>query len=159
MMTGPTLNLADAARACGLSVSTMRRHRDALIAHGATRHGASWVIPVSALVAAGLMPRVTPPDAPSHDGLTPVMTGDGDAPMTALRDALTDAEKRAADAERRAAVAEAVAEERERIITAQAHALRLLEAAPTAQSQPHVEPEPQPQLRRSWWQRRPDKER
>jgi plasmid stability protein len=146
---GPTLNLADAARACGLSVSTLRRHRDALIAHGATRHDASWSIPISALIAAGLMPSVTPHDAPSSDRVKPVMTPHDDAPMTVLRDALADAEKRAAEAERRAAVAEAVATERERIIDAQAMALRLLEA-PTATVNHPATLRP----RRAWWPRR-----
>lgn len=150
MTGGPVLNLADAARACGLSVSTLRRHRDVLIAHGATRHDASWAIPISALIAAGLMPSVTPPDAPPPDGVTPVMTPHDDAPMTALRDALAEAERRAVDAERRAAIAEAVATERERIIDAQALALRLLEA-PTATVNHH---ETTTRQRRPWWHRR-----
>lgn len=103
------------------------------------------------------MPRVTPPDAPSRDGLTPIVTGGDDASMTALRDALAEAEKRAAEAERRAAVAEAVAAERERVIKAQAMALRLLEPPKIATA---VEPSPAPvmeaseEARRPWWRRR-----
>ena len=166
MPSGPVLNMAEAARACGLSVSTMRRHRDALLAHGATRHDASWVIPVSALVAAGLMPNVTPPDASPGDGVTPVMTRHPDGSLTPpdtpthqeverLREAL-------ADAKRRADVAEAIAAERERIITVQAQALRLLEAgpsprppAPTPSSSgaPDGAPDTASTGRRRWWQR------
>lgn len=161
--TGPTLNMAEAARACGVSVSTLRRRRDALEAHGATRHDGSWVIPIATLVSLGLMPKVTPPDTPSPDGLTPVMTGQDDVPVTALKEALAEAERRAAAAEQRAAVAEAVANERERIISSQALSLRLLEAgaAPSAeQVEPTSSPGPAPapsepaqRRRRHWWQR------
>lgn len=159
--TGPTLNMAEAARACGVSVSTLRRRRDALEAHGATRHDGSWVIPIATLVSLGLMPKVTPPDAPSPDGLTPVMTGQDDAPVTALKEALAEAERRAAAAEQRAAVAEAVANERERIISSQALSLRLLEAGPAPgveHAEPSSTPEPVPVAdelprRRRWWHR------
>lgn len=137
-MSEPTLSLSEAAKACGVSVSTMRRRRDALAELGATRHGGSWQIPISALIALGLMPRVTPPDRPSRDGLTPVMTGTGEGGMTPpdrSREASLTAEvdslrKRLADAEKRAAVAEAEARERLQTIEAQRMALRMLEAAP-----------------------------
>jgi hypothetical protein len=148
MNSEPVLNMADAARACGLSVSTLTRHRDELIAHGAQRTDRSWRIPISALVSTGLLPRTTPPDRSDHQSPTPVMTGHDDESITALRAAL-------AKAEQRAAIAEAIAVERERTILAQAHALRLLEAAPTPQQPtPNTQPTPQaPTTKRSWWHR------
>jgi hypothetical protein len=130
-MTEPVVSMAEAARLSGLSVSTLRRRRDALVGHGATRHDAGWVIPISALVALGLMPPVTPPDAPSADQVTPVMTPPGDGAVTALTAERDTALERASAAEHRAEIAERTAAERDRVIEAQAHALQMLEAAPT----------------------------
>ncbi|WP_084252914.1 helix-turn-helix domain-containing protein [Devriesea agamarum] len=81
MSTEPVLSLAEAARACGVSVSTVRRRLARLTELGATRHDTSWRIPISALVAEGLMPRVAPPDTPSHDTLTRTMTPLSDTPL------------------------------------------------------------------------------
>lgn len=61
-MSGPTVDLAKAAELCGLSVSTLRRKRDALLEAGATRHDGSWEIPITSLISLGLMQNVTPPD-------------------------------------------------------------------------------------------------
>lgn len=129
------MSMAEAARLSGLSVSTLRRRRDALAAHGATRHDAGWVIPISALVTLGLMPPVTAPDAPSADQVTPVMTPPGDGAVTALTAERDAALERARTAEDRADVAERTAVERDRVIEAQANALRMLEAAPMAESE------------------------
>lgn len=138
---GPTLGLAEAAKACGVSVSTLRRKRPELEANGAAQTAKGWRIPVTALIALGLMDRTT--DA-HHEGrqdspLTPAMTPPDDA-LIAQLDALRTA---LADAERRAAVAEAVATERERTIQTQAMALRMLEASKTpAPSTPSAPVEP-----------------
>ena len=108
------MGLAEAAKACGVSVSTLRRKRTDLEAHGAAQTATGWHIPVTALIALGLMERTTPPpssDTP-HDGVT--------GELEALRAKL-------AAAEQRAAVAEAIAAERERVIQTQAMALRMLE--------------------------------
>lgn len=140
----PALGLAEAAKACGVSVSTLRRKRPELAAYGAAQTATGWRIPVTALIAVGLMGRTTDAhhetrhDAPVQPVMTaPIVTGGGDA-LAAELDALRG---KLAEAEQRAAVAEAVAAERERIIQAQAMALRMLEApkapAPTA-------PEPTP---------------
>lgn len=109
------MGLAEAAKACGVSVSTLRRKRTDLEAHGAAQTATGWHIPITALIALGLMERVTPPPAPDtpHDGVT--------GELEALRAKL-------AAAEQRAAIAEAVAAERERMIQTQAMALRMLEA-------------------------------
>ncbi|WP_205762290.1 hypothetical protein, partial [Arthrobacter mobilis] len=128
-MEAPTLGLAEAAKACGVSESTIRRKRTELLAKGAVQTDKGWRIPVPVLVELGLMQRTTP--APAAD--TPVQ-----APTTAQTDSLTgdvqaELERVRAllvEAERRAAVAEAVAAERDRIIEAQARSLRMLEAGP-----------------------------
>lgn len=168
----PTLGLSEAAKVCGVSVSTMRRRRDALVELGATRHGGSWAIPISALISLGLMPRVTPPESPSHNGLTPSMTGltdGGVTPIDRSREASLTSEveslrKRLADAEKRAAIAEAEARERLQTIEAQKMALRILEAVPHhANSSEFVEMRKEqalstshkasPTTHLSWWKR------
>jgi hypothetical protein len=161
----PTLGLAEAAKACGVSVSTLRRKRPELEAHGAAQTDKGWRIPVTALIALGLMSRTTDArqesrhDAPTEPGLTPIMTPPDDALMgelEALRAKLADAEKRAA-------VAEAIATERERVIQAQAMTLRMLEApkapantqpADTPAPPPHdIQETPAPSGGRRWWNR------
>lgn len=112
----PWMGLAEAASACGVSVSTLRRKRIQLRELGAAETARGWQIPVTALITLGLMDRVTEP--PSHDTPPDALTGELDA----LRSQL-------AAAERRAAVAEAIAAERERVIQTQAMALRMLEAS------------------------------
>jgi hypothetical protein len=145
------MGLAEAAKACGVSVSTLRRKRTDLEAHGAAQTAAGWHIPITALIAVGLMERVTPPPAPDtpHDGVT--------GELEALRAKL-------AAAEQRAAVAEAIAAERERVIQTQAMALRMLEAtkapAPAQTDSPLPDPREGGQRdvaampKRPWWRRR-----
>jgi hypothetical protein len=126
----PVLGLAEAAKACGVSVSTLRRKRTELAAHGAAQTARGWHIPVTALIALGLMGRTSDThhesrhDTPMKPAMTATTGGTGDVlagELEALRGKL-------ADAEQRAAVAEAIAAERERIIQTQAMALRMLEA-------------------------------
>jgi hypothetical protein len=160
---GPTLGLAEAAKACGVSVSTLRRKRPELAANGAAQTANGWRIPVTALIALGLMDRTTDARHESqHDSpMTPTTTAPVDA-LTAQLDALRTA---LADAERRAAVAEAVAAERERTIQTQAMALRMLEAsktpatptatAPTKPLEPPTQApgkeDPKHAPKRAWW--------
>ncbi|MDN6460821.1 winged helix-turn-helix domain-containing protein [Brachybacterium sp. JB7] len=176
----PVLSLAEAARACGVSVSTVRRRLTRLTEHGATRHATSWRIPISALVAEGMMPRVTPPDTSSHDTVTRSMTRHRDTPSDTssqdLQEQLAEAEKRAAVAEAELRGARALVDEKQHTIDAQAHALRLLEpprpalhpqaadlaarrdpegnpwseVAERAQQDESTKPTP---ARRPWWQR------
>lgn len=126
-MTAPSIGLAEAARISGVSESTIRRKRVELLELGASQGPKGWSIPIPALVELGLLDSktapdtVTAPEAPPASRLEPLMTPSAGAELEALRKALTAAELRAA-------VAEAVAAERERIIEAQVHALRLLEA-------------------------------
>lgn len=137
----PVLSLAEAAKACGVSLSTLRRKRPELKELGAAETAKGWQIPVTALITLGLMDRVTAPlhEAPSAPTLKGIITPPADAPrdapleeLEALRKEQADLRDRLADAEKRAAVAEAVANERERIIQTQATALRMLEAGAPA---------------------------
>jgi hypothetical protein len=138
---GPILGLAEAAKACGVSVSTLRRKRPQLKDLGAAETAKGWQIPVTALITLGLMDRVTAPlhatpAAPPVKGVTtPPIDAPNDAPseeLEALRAARDELREKLADAEKRAAVAEAIASERERIIQTQASALRMLEASAPA---------------------------
>jgi hypothetical protein len=150
--TAPVLGLAEAAKACGVSESTIRRKRPELMAAGAVQDNRGWRIPIPALVELGLMDRTTAPDTPNSPPVPaqePVTTPATQTPVAPLLEALR---AQLADAEKRAAVAEAIAAERERIIEAQAFALRMLEPpreavreqpAPTpapAQQQPTEQP-------------------
>ena len=142
------MGLAEAASACGVSVSTLRRKRPQLKELGAAETAKGWQIPVTALITLGLMDRVTAPlhetpTAPTVKGVKkPHSDAPSDAPLEeleALRTAQTELREKLADAEKRAAVAEAVAAERERTIQAQASALRMLEAsAPARQADGNI---------------------
>ena len=139
MTSGPRVGLAEAAELCGLSLATMRRRREALMEYGATTDGRSWSIPISALVALGLMRPTTAPDPQPQEPQEPQETPELQQELKELRAAL-------AAAEQRAAVAEAVAVERERLIEAQAKTLLMLEGMARThahEEQPAtVEPEP-----------------
>lgn len=126
----PTLGLAEAAKACGVSVSTLRRRRPELAAHGAAQTATGWRIPVTALIALGLMGRTSDPHHGSHHDIpsTPSMTATTRVADDVLTGELDALRVKLAEAEQRAAVAEAIAAERERIIQTQAMALRMLEA-------------------------------
>lgn len=159
--TAPVLGLAEAAKACSVSESTLRRRRPELLAAGATRDSkGAWRIPVPALVELGLLSRQTPPDRPPQP-LQEAVTAPATQPH--LEPLLAEVRAKLAAAEQRAAVAEAVAEERERIIQAQAQTLRMLEAPKPAA--PQDQPAPQEETlstgvtstpeapKRRWWKR------
>nr|WP_014235125.1 hypothetical protein [Arthrobacter rhombi]AER68058.1 hypothetical protein [Arthrobacter rhombi] len=137
--TAPTLGLAEAAAACGVSLSTLRRRRDDLRALGATDGPKGWSIPVPALIELGLMDRTTAPAGGHHETpLEPAMTPPVEPRADALAGELAALRQQVADAERRAAVAEAIAAERERIIEVQATALRMIEGARQGPSEPRT---------------------
>lgn len=48
--------MREAARVAGVSVSTLRRRRDELVAAGAVIDPAGWKVPITALIATGLLP-------------------------------------------------------------------------------------------------------
>lgn len=70
-MTPPrdTLTLKSAAARAGVSVSTIRRRKDALLAAGATVESSGWVIPVAALEAVFLIPPERAHDTPADTPL------------------------------------------------------------------------------------------
>lgn len=122
------MGLAEAAQKCGISVSTLRRRKDVLVAAGATVSDKGWKIPIPVLVSLGFLAGTTPPPATRHDtAAQPATVSPADGPHAAALVELDSLRARLADAERRAAVAEAIAGERERVIQVQATALRMLE--------------------------------
>lgn len=52
-----------AAEVAGVSVSTIRRNKELLRQHGAVISPDGWQVPITALVASGLMRRQTPPES------------------------------------------------------------------------------------------------
>ena len=169
----PTLGLAEAAKACGVSVSTLRRKRPELAAYGAAQTATGWRIPVTALIALGLMSNTTdaPTEPPSPryapdtlDALQARLDAQ-QAELDSVRERRDALRSQLAAAEQRAAVAEAIAAERERVIQTQAMALRMLEAPktpatpmPPAPTEPAESPSPAPSKedhkhapKRAWW--------
>lgn len=161
----PTLGLAEAAKVCGVSVSTLRRKRPELAAHGAAQTATGWRIPVTALISLGLMGRTSDAHHEArHDTPTTATTRVVDDVLTGELDALR---AKLAEAEQRAAVAEAVAAERERVIQTQAMALRMLETTKPPATEPPADtpaapftPPPKDNqetptqgARRRWWNR------
>ncbi|WP_236243622.1 AlpA family transcriptional regulator [Streptomyces sp. CC228A] len=74
--TRPKLNQREAAAACGVSRSTIRRRREAGLLPGSVEDPErGWLIPVEALLAAGFTLNAPgPPDASSNQG--PTSSGD-----------------------------------------------------------------------------------
>lgn len=65
LMHGPTVSLAEATDRCSVSRATIQRKLKAGEIVGATRTtSGGWSIPITGLIAAGLMLRTTPPDQP-----------------------------------------------------------------------------------------------
>lgn len=66
----PTLSLADAAKACGVTKPTIRARREKLEKLGAFVSKSGWQIPVTALIGVGLMEPATPaPEDPADNPL------------------------------------------------------------------------------------------
>lgn len=106
----PVLTLKQAAEAAGVSVSTLRRKREALAKAGATISSEGWQVPLSALIEAGLMtassrPRGGSDCADEAVSMKPLVSPDVEALKAEL-----------AEWKNRALVAEAVAEERGRAL-------------------------------------------
>lgn len=168
--TQAVFGMRRAAEVAGVSVSTLRRNKELLRAHGAVIAADGWQVPLSALVASGLMRRTSPPEVSSPP----------DQEVEAARDpgALVEAQERIRELERealelrfRAEKAEAIAQERGSALEAERMALRMLTTGPaTAPAEPgpgsapdpvpaspppaaeQADPEPEP-VRQSWWRR------
>jgi hypothetical protein len=157
----PSVGLKEAARVCGVSVATVRRRKDSLIAHGATTAEDGWMIPIPALVAVGLLDRTSPPDTLPRVGQVPTAISPDDAALASLRDELATERLARVTAEHRAALAEAVMESQSKNLEDVRRALRALTAAPTSQSP--TEPVPlsvdlaetpvSQRPAKSWWRR------
>ncbi|AZN30760.1 hypothetical protein EJO69_10960 [Flaviflexus salsibiostraticola] len=65
-MSGPVFNVQQAAEAAGVSRSTIYRHLETLMEHGATRDETGTRIPFSALIGAGLASNTSPAES-SHE--------------------------------------------------------------------------------------------
>lgn len=157
-----------AAEVAGVSVSTLRRNKDLLRQHGATIAADGWQVPMSALIASGLMRRTTPPDAP---GPTPraaePSAGAGD--LVDAQERIRELERETLELRYRAEKAEAIAQERADALEAERMALRMLTSGLSAETTPVAPPNPAPAAeevltptgpaaennapRLSWWQR------
>lgn len=136
-----TLTLKAAAAHAGVSVSTIRRRKDALLAAGATVKQSGWVIPIAALEAvfptpterAHDTPTATPVDTPSESPLIEQLRAENARLWEQV-------EQQARTIERQA--------EAHAVISAQLTRLGELEpSSPTNK-------EPQHQVRRRWWQKK-----
>lgn len=126
------MGLTQAAKACGVSVSTLRRRKDQLVAAGTKITDKGWQIPIPALVSLGYLSGTTPAsDTPPQKPMTPPvehpLTSPVMPPVEIPSNELETLRLKLVEAETRAQVAEAISAERERIIQVQATALRMLE--------------------------------
>lgn len=154
------LTLTQAADACGVSRSTIKRRREAGTFPGAMQRDGSWVIPIPDLLAAGLNPgRPSPTEAesqltdpgqiPPSDPSEPVVT----LPMSEF----IDLREELAAAKAAAQTAQAIATERQRALDDLRQVLT--RALPPAEAEsdtvkedpPSVVEQPVEVPRRRWW--------
>lgn len=141
--TTAVFSMKEAAQVAGVSVSTLRRRRTQLTAAGAHISPDGWQVPMTALIAAGLItgegPRTTVQTAPSAPQPTlPAEATGQPQELAELTARLHELEHQAAEWRRRAEIAEARAEERGRALDAlhtaqetERLALRMLTTGPT----------------------------
>lgn len=163
-MTAPVFTMREAAEVAGVSVSTLRRRREDLVAAGAGITKSGWQVPMTALIGAGLIDGEGPrreeavPEAVSEepaDSKQDEQREDGrSSRVEQLLEALRETERERDEWRRRAEVAEAVSEERRHSLDAlraanesERLALRMLTAGdsprPAAQEQTAGESEPE----------------
>lgn len=128
-----TVSQARAAELCGVSPTTIRRYRQAGKIDGCQEDEESggWLIPVRSLIACGLMPRSTPPDAEPVTEQTAESSPNGSpsvAPDVTAQKEILELKEQLAAARHRAELAEAIAAERGRALEAERLALRMLTA-------------------------------
>lgn len=142
--------MKEAADVAGVSVSTLRRRRAELEEAGATITSAGWQVPMTALIAVGLIHgegfRPAPQARPSMPSVHP---SEGSESTGRLLERVRELETEVQEWRRRAEVAEARAEERRRALDAlqianetERMALRMLtgQSTHTAQTPPAPEP-------------------
>lgn len=154
--TTAVFSMKQAAQVAGISVSTLRRRRTDLIAAGADISPDGWKVPMTALVACGLIAGEGP-EAASRPASVAPRPGEGHEvsseshQLEKLTTQVRELEREVSEWRRRAEVAEARAEERGRALDAlrvanetERMALRMLTAGtPTPPpTQPAQEPAP-----------------
>lgn len=147
---GYTVSMGEAVRVTGAARSTLQRRLAAGQIDGAYRNAeGGWVIPMNGLIAAGFLPRTTPPDA------TPEADPDEIAALRAeverLSAAVAEIPRLRGEVEKLSAVNAAQADHI-RDFRAALETIRELPAGPPA---PTVEVSTVPvvEQRRRWWQR------
>lgn len=166
--TQAVFGMRRAAEVAGVSVSTLRRNKELLREHGAVIAADGWQVPLSALVASGLMRRTTPPEASTAPSQQAETTRDPGA-LVEAQERIRELEREALELRFRAEKAEAIAQERGSALEAERMALRMLTTGPpTAPAEPDPEPTPAPAsqppapeqtgpetgpVRQSWWRR------
>ena len=169
--TQAVFGMRRAAEVAGVSVSTLRRNKELLRTHGAVIAAEGWQVPLSALVASGLMRRTTPPEASTAPPQEVQEAGTARDPgaLTQAQERIRELEREALELRFRAEKAEAIAQERGSALEAERMALRMLTTGPpTAPAEPGpestpvpVSPPPAPEqtgpgpepVRQSWWRR------
>ncbi|MEX5275322.1 hypothetical protein RF638_15450 [Kocuria sp. CPCC 205235] len=158
--TTAVFSMKEAANVAGVSVSTLRRRREDLIGAGADISADGWQVPMTALVACGLIAgegpqREQPGGRPQ---VQPQEASDMSAQLEELTSQVRDLEREVSEWRRRAEVAEARAEERGRALDAlqvaneaERMALRML----TAGTSPAQNPVHREQGRQEWHQEGP----
>lgn len=158
--TTAVFTMKEAASVAGVSVSTLRRRREDLIGAGADISSDGWKVPMTALVACGLIVGEGP-QREQHHGRPQVQhqeAPDASAQLEDLTAQVRDLEREVSEWRRRAEVAEARAEERGRALDAlqvaneaERMALRML----TAGTSPVQNPVHREQGRQEWHQEGP----
>ncbi|MAB78857.1 MAG: hypothetical protein CMJ89_05820 [Planctomycetes bacterium] len=152
--TTAVFTMKQAAEVAGISVSTLRRRRNNLIAAGADISPDGWKVPMTALVACGLITGEGPEAASRSASVTP-RTEEGyeasgqSRQLDELTAQVRELNREVNEWRRRAEVAEARAEERRRALDAlqianetERMALRMLTGQSTHTPQAPMAPEP-----------------
>lgn len=143
--TTAVFSMKEAANVAGVSVSTLRRRREDLIGAGADISADGWQVPMTALVACGLIAGEGPQrEQPSgRPQMQPQETPETSAQLEELSAQVRDLEREVSEWRRRAEVAEARAEERGRALDAlqvanegERLALRMLTAGTSSMQNP-----------------------
>lgn len=118
--TTAVFTMKEAASVAGVSVSTLRRRREDLIGAGADISPDGWRVPMTALVACGLIAGEGPQREQQHGRpqVQPQEAPETLAQLEELTAQVRDLEREVAEWRRRAEVAEARAEERGRALDA-----------------------------------------
>ena len=150
-------SLSRAAEQCGVSRSTVRRRRESGAFPGAEKRDGEWMIPLSDLLAAGMVPgRVDSPEQVGEPGQSQ-LSEQGVEPVVSVPLSQWTA------VQTRLEVAEARLEERERTVNALEMAVRAIEGPPiavvdtdeSATSDAVVDLRKQRvESKRRWWRRR-----